>query len=208
MSGEVKYFPRPFFYQEVLFMDRIVPIAAIVVIVALIAGLWVMGIYNGEVVRDQDVQKSWANVESEYTRRFDVIPQLVNVVTGAASFEQETLTQLTALRSQWQTQTNQSDKIATANQFESTLSKLLLITENYPELKSNENFLELQAALEGTENRISVERKRFNDSVREYNVYIRLFPNSMLLSGKSEKGYFDAPEGAEEAPDVPVDFTN
>lgn len=189
-------------------MDRIIPVAAIIVIIALVAGLWIMGIYNGEVVRDQDVQKSWANVESEYTRRFDMIPQLINVVTGAASFEQETLTQLTALRSQWQTQTNPADKIETANQFESTLSKLLVTVEAYPDLKSNENFLELQAALEGTENRISVERKRYNDSVREYNVYIQLFPNSMVLSGKSQKEYFEAPAGAENAPVVPTDFTN
>ncbi|MEK6970477.1 MAG: LemA family protein [archaeon] len=189
-------------------MDRIIPIAVVVGAVVLIGVFWVMGIYNGEVRLDQDVEKSWANVESEYTRRFDLVPQLINVVTGAASFEQETLTQLTALRSQWQTQTNQADKIETANQFESTLSKLLVITENYPELKSNENFLELQASLEGNENRISVERKRYNDAVREYNVYIHLFPNSFLLAGKAEKDYFNAPPGADAPPVVPTDFTN
>lgn len=189
-------------------MDRIIPVALIIGAIALIGIFWVMGIYNGEVVLNQNVEKSWANVESEYTRRFDLVPQLVSVVTGAASFEQETLTQLTALRSQWQTQTAQSEKIATANQFESTLSKLLLITENYPELKSNQNFLELQATLEGNENRISVERKRFNDAVREYNIYIQLFPNSIVLSGKSQKDYFDAPAGAESPPEIPTDFTN
>ncbi|MFH0970453.1 MAG: LemA family protein [Candidatus Diapherotrites archaeon] len=189
-------------------MDRIIPVIAIGVVVILVAGLLVMGIYNGEVSRDQGVQSQWSNVETEYQKRFDLVPQLVSVVKGAASFEQETLNQLTALRSQWQTQTSVSDRMDTANQFESTLSKLLLITENYPELKSNEQFQTLQIQLEGIENRVSVERKKYNDSAREYNTYIRVFPNTFFLGGKELKIFFESTAGSEVAPIVPDDFTN
>ena len=183
-------------------------IAVIGVLIIVGAVLWTMGIYNGEVSRFQGVNAQWGNVETEYQKRFDLVPQLVNVVTGAASFEQETLTKLSALRTQWQTQTSVSQRIETANEFETTLSKLLVVAENYPTLQSNEQFNTLQIQLEGIENRISVERKRYNDAVREYNTYIALFPNALLLGGKTPVDYFNAPDAASNAPDVPNDFTN
>jgi LemA protein len=167
-----------------------------------------MGIFNGEVTRNQGVNAQWANVESEYQRRFDLVPQLVNVLTGAASFEQETLTKLSQLRTQWQTQTSVNDKVQTANEFESTLSKLLVVAENYPILQSNEQFQQVGIQLEGNENRISVERKRYNDSVKEYNTYIQLFPNAFFLSGKTPFDYFDSSPGSDTAPTIPTDFTN
>ncbi len=189
-------------------MNRIIPIIGIIVVVLILLGVFVMGIYNGEVSRDQDVQAQWGNVETEYQKRFDLVPQLVNVVKGAANFEQETLTQLSELRTQWQSQTNVNDKIETANQFESTLSKLLVVAENYPALQSNEQFQTLQIQLEGIENRISVERKKYNDTAREYNTYIRVIPNSFFVGGKELKEYFDSAPGSEDAPEVPSDFTN
>lgn len=182
------------------------PLAAGIVIV-LILGMWAVGIYNGETVREQQVNGAWANVEVQYQRRFDLIPNLVNVVKGVAGFEQDTLTELTALRSQWQTQTNVNDRINTANQFESTLSKLLVITENYPELKATAAFQDLMVQLEGTENRISTERTRYNEAVGEYNIYISLIPNSILVGGNPLKPFFKSDEGASTVPTVPSDFS-
>lgn len=188
--------------------NRILPIIGIVVVVLILMGVFVMGIYNGEVSRNQTVDAQWGNVETEYQKRFDLVPQLVNVVKGAANFEQETLVQLSELRTQWQTQTETNEKIATANQFESTLSKLLLVAENYPVLQANEQFQTLQIQLEGIENRISVERKKYNDTAREYNTYIQVFPNAFFLGGKEAKEYFESAPGSENAPEVPSDFTN
>jgi len=182
------------------------PLAAGIVII-LIVGMWVVGIYNGETVREQQVNGAWANVEVQYQRRFDLIPNLVNTVKGVAGFEQDTLTELTKLRSQWQTQTNVNDRINTANQFESTLSKLLVISENYPELRATEAFQDLMVQLEGTENRISTERTRYNGAVGEYNIYISLIPNSIFVGGNALKPFFESDEGASAAPTVPSDFT-
>lgn len=180
---------------------------AIVGLLILVIGMWAVGIYNGETVREQNVISAWGNVEVQYQRRFDLIPNLVNVVKGVAGFEQETLTQLTQLRSQWQTQTSVNDRINTANQFESTLSKLLIITENYPELKATQAFQDLMVQLEGTENRISTERTRYNDAVREYNTYIQLIPNNIFVGGNAAKTYFESADGANTVPTVPTDFT-
>ncbi len=180
---------------------------AIVGVLILVIGMWATGIYNGETVREQNVNGAWSNVEVQYQRRFDLIPNLVNVVKGVAGFEQETLTQLTQLRSQWQTQTSVNDRINTANQFESTLSKLLVITENYPELKATAAFQDLMVQLEGTENRISTERTRYNEAVKEYNTYIQLIPNSIFVGGNALKTYFESADGANVVPTVPTDFT-
>ncbi len=180
---------------------------AIVGVLILVIGMWVVGIYNGETVRNQAVQGAWSNVEVQYQRRFDLIPNLVNVVKGEAGFEQDTLTQLTALRSQWQTQTNVNDKIETANQFESTLSKLLLITENYPTLQATQAFQDLMVSLEGTENRISTERVRYNATAGEYNIYISLIPNNFFVGGKPLKKFFESAPGADTVPTVPSDFS-
>ncbi|QQR92953.1 MAG: LemA family protein [Candidatus Iainarchaeum archaeon] len=181
-------------------------IGALVVLV-LIVGMYVVGITNGEVKLDNDVRAQFANIETQYQRRFDLIPNLVNTVQGVAGFEQETLTELTRLRSQWQTAPTSDAKVQAANQLESTISKLLLITENYPQLQATQSFQDLMVQLEGTENRISVERTRYNDKAREYNTYIKVFPNSIFLGGKTEKPYFQAAAGAENPPVVPTDFT-
>ncbi len=184
-----------------------VPLVGIIGVIVLVFGFWVIGVYNGEISRDQGVQGAWSNVEVQYQRRFDLVPNLVNTVKGVAGFEQETLTKLTALRSQWQTQTNVNERITTANQFESTISKLLLITENYPELRATQAFQDLMVQLEGTENRISTERTRYNDAAREYNVYISVIPNSFFLGGKQRKTFFESASGTENPPQVPTDFT-
>ncbi len=178
-----------------------------IIVILLLVGMYVIGITNGEVRLDNDVKAQFANIETQYQRRFELIPNLVNTVQGVAGFEQETLTKLTELRSQWQTAPTANAKVETANQLESTISKLLLITENYPQLQATEAFRDLIVQLEGTENRISVERTRYNDKAREYNTFIKLFPNSIFVGGKAEKPFFQSAAGAQIAPTVPTDFT-
>jgi LemA protein len=165
------------------------------------------------VKREEGVNSQWATVESQYQRRMDLIPNLVNTVKGYAQFEQETLTKVIEARSN-----ATSVKIDPTNltpeklqQFQqaqegvtSALSRLLVVVEKYPDLKANQNFLDLQSQLEGTENRIAVERKRFNDVVNDYNSSVRRFPGVLVakLTGFERKGYFEAAEGAENAPTV------
>lgn len=184
----------------------------IVAIVAVIA-FWAISGYNSLVGMDENVSNQWANVETQYQRRADLIPNLVNTVKGYASHEKETLEGVIAARSQ-ATQikldpTNLTpEKLAeyqkAQGQLATALGKLLAITENYPDLKANQNFLELQAQLEGTENRINVARKNFNDSAKAYNTAIRRFPKNILagMFGFDKRAYFEAAEGAEQAPQV------
>ena len=162
---------------------------------------------------DESVAAQWAQVENVYQRRADLIPNLVNTVKGYADFEQETLTQVIEARSK-ATGINVNPENLNAEslqQFQqaqdglsSALSRLLVVVERYPELKANQNFLELQSQLESTENRISVERRKFNDATRVYNTYIRRFPKNIVAAIFSfdQKGYFEAAEGSEEAPQV------
>ena len=169
--------------------------------------------YNGLVTKDEAVSKAWGNVESDYQRRADLIPNLVNTVKGYANFEQETLTKVIEARAS-ATQvkidpTNLTpEKLAEFQQAQgglsSALGRLLVVAEKYPDLKANQNFLDLQAQLEGTENRINVSRQRFNEAVNEYNTTRRSFPLVMVSSmfGFNEKGYFKADAGAEKAPEV------
>ncbi|WP_071150309.1 LemA family protein [Bacteroides ndongoniae] len=184
----------------------------IVAIVAVIA-VWAISGYNSLVGMDENVSNQWANVETQYQRRADLIPNLVNTVKGYAAHEKETLEGVIAARSQ-ATQikldpTNLTpEKLAeyqkAQGQLATALGKLLAITENYPDLKANQNFLELQAQLEGTENRINVARKNFNDSAKAYNTAIRRFPKNILagMFGFDKRAYFEAAEGAEQAPQV------
>jgi LemA protein len=178
---------------------------------------WIFGSYNGLVNKEEAVNSQWATVESQYQRRTDLIPNLVNTVKGYAKFEQETLTKVIEARSNATSvkidPTNLTpERIAQFQQAQegvtSALSRLLVVVEKYPELKANQNFLELQSQLEGTENRIAVERKRFNDIVNVYNSAVRTFPGVVVakISGFERKGYFEAAEGAEKAPTV--DFGN
>ncbi len=187
-------------------------IAAIAAVVVLLIG-WSVSAYNSLVTMDENVSNQWANVETQYQRRADLIPNLVNTVKGYASHEKETLEGVVAARSQaTQIKVDPSDltpeKLAAYQKAQgavtSALGKLLAITESYPDLKANQNFLELQAQLEGTENRITVARKNFNDAAQSYNTAIRRFPKSIFagMFGFDKRAYFAAEEGAAQAPKV------
>lgn len=169
--------------------------------------------YNKMVSLDEQVTAQWAQVENVYQRRADLIPNLVNTVKGYADFEQETLTQVIEARARATSiQVNPENLNAGILQnfqaaqdgLSSALSRLMVVVERYPELKANQNFLELQAQLEATENRIAVERRRFNEVTRSYNTYIRRFPTNIVagIFGFDKKTYFEAAEGAEKAPVV------
>ena len=188
---------------------------SIIIILAVVAILviWAVSVYNGLVTMDENVTGQWANVETQYQRRADLIPNLVNTVKGYATHEKETLEGVVAARSQaTQIKVDAEDltpeKLAEYQKAQgavtSALGKLLAITENYPDLKANQNFLELQAQLEGTENRIAVARTRFNDATRQYNVTIRRFPANLIagMFGFEQKAYFAAEEGAQTVPEV------
>lgn len=169
--------------------------------------------YNSMVEKDEAVSKAWSNVENQYQRRSDLIPNLVNVVKGYAQHEQGTLEAVISARSK-ATQITVDPENLTPEKLQeyqkaqgeigSALGKLLAITENYPDLKANENFKELQAQLEGTENRIAVERRKFNEIAQDYNTYIRTFPNNIISSifGFEKRPYFQAEEGSEKAPKI------
>jgi LemA protein len=143
-------------------------------------------------------------VETQYQRRVDLIPNLVNTVKGAANFEQETLTEITRLRSQWQTSGTVNERVQTANQIESVLSRLLLVAENYPQLTATKNFQSLQDELANTENKVAVERGRYNDAIRNFNARIKTFPSNIVAKnlGYTDRTYFESAEGAENAPEV------
>lgn len=169
--------------------------------------------YNGLVGKEENVGNAWGNVESDYQRRADLIPNLVNTVKGYASFEKETLTKVIEARAsatQVKIDANNltPENLAAFQQAQgglsSALSRLLVVAENYPDLKANQNFMDLQAQLEGTENRINVSRQRFNDTVNGYNTSRRKFPTVIFssLMGFKEKGYFKAEAGTEKAPEV------
>ena len=185
----------------------IVPLALIGVV-----GYSAMGSYNGFVSLDEDVDGQWANVETQYQRRFDLIPNLVATVKGVAEFEQETLTAVTEARASafnaMQAVGDGSGSIADFQQSNLVLGRamngLLGYSERYPELKANQNFSDLQAQLEGTENRIAVARKDFNASVKAYNGKVRRFPGSVWagMFGFDQRDYFESVEGSEAAPTV------
>ena len=185
----------------------------IVLAVVLIAVMWGVKKYNGFVSLEEGVTGQWANVENVYQRRADLIPNLVSTVKGYADFEQETLTGVIEARAKATSitvdPTNMTPQSMAAFQqaqdgLGSALSRLMVTVERYPELKANQNFLELQSQLEGTENRIAVERRKFNEITRGYNTTIRKFPNSMIagVTGFEKKAYFEAVAGSETAPVV------
>ncbi len=194
-------------------------LVVILLFVGLVIGLFFAGTYNRLVGLDQNVNKKWGDVQSVYQRRQDLIPNLVNTVQGAANFEKSTLTEVTNARASVGRVTLDPNKApADAKQLEefqaaqgqlgAALSRLLVVSERYPELKANQNFLGLQAQLEGTENRISVERNNFNTAVQELNVAVRRFPTNMIagMFGFSAKPFFNAQPGAEKAPTVNFNF--
>lgn len=186
-----------------------------------LSGFWIFALipllsscgYNQMVSLDEAVISQWAQVENSYQRRADLIPNLVNTVKGYADFEKETLTGVIEARAKATSVQLNADNLnaaslqnfqAAQDGLSSALSRLMVVVERYPELKANQNFLELQAQLEGTENRIAVERRKFNESTRQYNTYIRKFPKNIIASIFSfdKKAYFEAEESAKEVPTV------
>lgn len=191
---------------------------ALIILAAVIGVFIVLSIpcctaYNGMVTSEENVDSKWSDVESEYQRRSDLIPNLISTVKGYADHEKSTLDAVISARAKATSTTVSIDNLneeslakyqAAQGELSSALGRLLAITENYPDLKANQNFSELQAQLEGTENRIKVSRKYYNEAAQEYNVRIRKFPASMIasMSGFDKKPYFKAEEGAEKAPKV------
>ncbi len=185
----------------------------IVVAILAVLGLWAKSAYNGMVTGDESVKKVWAKVESQYQRRADLIPNLVNTVKGAANFEQETLTKVIEARAKATSITIDPSNVtpeqmaafqAAQSQVSSSLGRLMAVAESYPQLKANQNFLDLQAQLEGTENRITSARNDFNDVVETFNVSVRKFPANLFVKmfGFSVRTPFEADKGAEKAPAV------
>lgn len=194
-------------------MKKGIWILVIVIVVVLGIFFWLKGTYNGLVERSQGVAAQWANVENQYQRRADLIPNLVNTVKGYAAHEKSTLEGVVDARAKaTQMQVNFSDlneqtlaKYAQAQgELSSALNRLMAISEAYPDLKANKNFRDLQTQLEGTENRIATERRRFNEMVQTYNVYVQQFPRNLIagMFGFTPKSFFAAEAGAEKAPDV------
>ena len=185
----------------------------IILVILAIVVVWGITGYNGLVKSDEAVSTAWSNVENQYQRRADLIPNLVNTVKGYASHEKETLDAVVAARARATQVTVDAENLTpemlqqyqkSQGEVGAALGRLLAVAESYPELKANTNFLELQAPLAGTENRISVERRNFNEVAKQYNTSIRTFPRNILagMFGFEKKTYFEAEEGAEKAPEV------
>ena len=193
-------------------MKKALPWIVVLGILAIIV-LWVANVYNAFVAAEEDVESSWAQVENQYQRRSDLVPNLVATVKGYAAHEQETLEGVVEARAK-ATQITIDPANATPEQLAAfqaaqgelsqALGRLLAVAENYPDLKANENFRDLQSQLEGTENRIAIARQLFNDSARKFNTLIRRFPNNIVagICGFEKKPYFEAEEGANKAPKV------
>ena len=194
---------------------------ALLLVVAIIFGIWIVGVRNHLVVLDQAVQSQWAQVENDYQRRYDLVPNLVRTVQGAANFEKSTLEAVVNARARVgqvtqgggppgaQSSTPNSPQAmaqfeAAQGALSNALSRLLVVVERYPDLKSNQNFLELQSQLEGTENRIAVERRRYNETVQQFNSSVQKFPANLVANmfGFAPKAYFKGAAGSNVAPEV------
>ncbi|HEY4528646.1 MAG TPA: LemA family protein [Candidatus Paceibacterota bacterium] len=176
----------------------------VLIALAAVVVLWGFSGYNSLVTLNENADAQWAKVETQYQRRFDLIPNLVNSVQAVLTQEQTVFGDLADARARYSGAATPDQRAAAASQVESALGRLLVIVENYPQLKSSENVRDLMAQFEGTENRISVERTRFNDVIRDYNTSIKRFPKNILasLTGFNERAYFEAATGAENAPTV------
>lgn len=186
---------------------------SLAVLFVIIMVLWGIRVYNNMVSMNEAVVSQWGNVETQYQRRMDLIPNFVNTVKGAANFEQQTLSQVIEARSRATSVTVDPSNLSeealarfqdAQGEISSALSRLMVVVEQYPEIKATQNFRDLQVELEGTENRIAVERRKFNEVAQAYNAYIKRFPNNFIASigGFQPKGYFKSVEGAEKAPEV------
>ena len=179
----------------------LIGLAVVIVVVA----IGMVSMYNGIVVKHETITAKWAQVESQLQRRLDLIPNLVNSVKGYAAHEKTVFEDVTKARSAWTGAGTMDDKVKAASQMDSALSRLLLVVENYPQLKADETFLKLMDELSGTENRIAVERMRYNESVKDYNVTVRQFPANIvanMFGYKRATEYFKAEERVKTAPEV------
>jgi len=185
-------------------VKTILIILAVLLLFAFMAFSWVKNGYNTAVALDENVKGHWAQVENQLKRRYDLIPNLVETVKGYAKHEKELFEHLADARTQYFQAKGIKGKIAASNQLEGVLSRLLLLKEQYPDLKANQSFLKLQDSLEGTENRIAVERKRYNDAVQQLNTFTRTFFGRFFttLAGVGKAEYYKIPEGEKEAPKV------
>ncbi len=179
-------------------------VLAVLLVIGLVFGKWVISGYNNVITMDEQVKAQWAQVENQLKRRYDLIPNLVETVKGYASHEKELFEHIADARTKYFQANTVKEKIQASGQLEGVLSRLLLLQENYPQLKANESFLKLQDSLEGTENRISVERKRYNETVQMLNTYIRTVFGRFFaaLAGISNAEYYEIPQAEKEAPKV------
>lgn len=183
--------------------NLLIVVVAVILIFGSLYGL-VKGKYNNFVTLDESVKASWAQVENQLQRRYDLIPNLVETVKGFAQQEKDVFIGVTEARAKVGGATNIPDKINANNELSGALSRLLLVVERYPDIKSNQNFMRLQDELAGTENRIAVERRRYNETVKQYNVMIRTFPNNLFagIFGFEKAAFFEVPEAAKAVPKV------
>lgn len=195
--------------MKALFITLGVVVAVVAVVVITVIAC--IGIRNGLIDRDEKVREQWSQIETQLQRRADLIPNLVNTVKGYASHEQNTLSEVVEARAQaTQTRIDVNDAAAMARfaqaqgELSSALSRLMAISESYPDLKASQNFRDLQTQLEGTENRIAVERRKYNEAAQSFNTYIKMFPRNLLagMFGFAPLNYFEAQQGAEKAPEV------
>jgi len=179
-------------------------IVGIVVLIGLVFSRWLIGGYNNVITMDENVKGKWAQVENQLKRRYDLIPNLIETVKGYASHEKELFKYIADARTKYFQAKDVKGKIQASNQLEGVLSRLLLLREAYPDLKANQSFLKLQDSLEGTENRIAVERKRYNEAVQILNTYRRTFFGRFIstFAGVSAAEYYDIPEAEKEVPQV------
>jgi LemA protein len=180
----------------------------IIIAIAVVLAVWIFSGYNGLVNLRENADASWAQVENQYQRRFDLIPNLVNSVKGAMAQEQEVFIAIADARTRYAGATTPDERARAANQLESSLGRLLVVMENYPTLNSIQAVRDLMTQLEGTENRISVERNRYNETIRAYNTTIKRFPRNILagLFGFGERAYFESVDGADTAPNVDLNI--
>jgi len=179
-------------------------VVGVIVVLGIVLVGWVIGGYNRAIAMDENIKGRWAQVENQLKRRYDLIPNLVETVKGYASHEKELFENIAEARTKYFQQKSVGGKIQASNQLEGFLSRLLLLQERYPDLKANESFLKLQDSLEGTENRIAVERKRYNDAVQLLNTYVRTFYGRFFaaLAGVEKADYYEVPEAEQAVPEV------
>jgi len=185
-------------------LKTVLIIVGILVLIILVPLLYLKGTYNSLVTLDEGVKAAWAQVENQLQRRFDLIPNYVETVKGYAKHEKEVFIKVTEARSKVAGATSIGDKIGANNQLSSALARLLVVVERYPELKANTNFIRLQDELAGTENRIAVERRRYNEAVKVFNIKVRRFPTNMIagMFGFEKATFFEVPKERQEAPKV------